>query len=129
MEMNFTLGQKVGIARTGSWTTMLEGMFTVTKVNKVRVELSRVNDGYVRTFSVKTGRESGQYTSDRTYLISEADYSATLASQEVQRVREQAFATVRNLIERKVGRSGISRSDYITLREAVAALDQYTSVD
>lgn len=129
MNMNFTLGQNVGIARTGSWDTMLEGLYTVTKVNKVRVELTithTTGNGADRTrvFSVKTGRESGEYVSDRTYLMSEVDYNASVESKRIVRDREAAFAAVRNLTG-AVGRSGISVADFAKLKEAVATLEQY----
>lgn len=129
MNMNFTLGQQVGIARAGSWDVMLEGLYTVTKVNKVRVELTITRNmcsgaSTTRTFSVKTGRESGDYVSDRTYLMSEADYNASVETKRIVRAREDAFTSVRNLSS-KVGRSGISVADLAALKEAVAALDQY----
>lgn len=48
-----TVGQKVAVARTGSWRTSDEGIYTVVKANKVKVVVARDTDGYERTFSVK----------------------------------------------------------------------------
>ena len=130
MNMNFTLGQNVGIARTGSWDTVLEGLYTVTKVNKVRVELTITHStGTVstRTFSIRTGLEKGEFVSTRTYLMSEVDYNGSVESKRVRRERECAFDAVRNLAA-KVGRCSIAPVDLAALKAAVAALDQYATV-
>jgi len=47
------VGQRVGVQRN----SFSQGTYVVSKVNKVRVELMRESDGYVRIFSVRTGVE------------------------------------------------------------------------
>ena len=53
------VGQSVAVSRFGSRFIHNEGVYTVAKVNKVKVILARDTDGYVRTFSVKTRKELG----------------------------------------------------------------------
>lgn len=54
---SLTVGQEVALARSGSWDLHYQGVYTVTKANKIKVVLTRKGDGYERTFSVKRNCE------------------------------------------------------------------------
>lgn len=126
--MEYTIGQVVGIARTGSWDVMLEGKHTVTKLNKVRVELTGVDSERVRTFSIKTGRELGEFTSDRTYIITSDAFDSKVAMKQAELMRGEAFRKVSKLTEGMGhGRSAahITVEALAELKAAVAALDAY----
>ena len=126
--MEYTIGQVVGIARTGSFDVLLEGKHTVTKVNKVRVELTGSNTGRVRTFSVKTGRESGEFASDRTYIITETAFDSHIAMKQADALRSETFRKVSSLTSSMgQGRyaSHISRAQLDELKAAVNALESY----
>ena len=58
-------GSKVGVIKHGSWgNTSQQGVYTVTKCNGTVCEITRDSDGYVRSFSNRTGIEKNSY-SDR----------------------------------------------------------------
>ena len=72
-------GSKVGVIKHGSWGNVSQqGVYTVTKCNGAVCEITRDSDGYVRTFSNRTGVEKNSY-SDRyntAQLISVDRYEA-----------------------------------------------------
>lgn len=72
-------GSKVGVIKHGSWgNTSQQGVYTVTKCNGTVCEITRDSDGYVRSFSNRTGVEKNSY-SDRyntAQLISLDRYEA-----------------------------------------------------
>lgn len=76
---NFSAGDKVGVIKHGSWgNTSQQGVYTVTKCNGTVCEIARDSDGYIRTFSNRTGIEKNSY-SDRyntAQLISLDRYEA-----------------------------------------------------
>lgn len=124
--MEYKIGQVVGITRTGSWDVMLEGKYTVTKVNKVRVELTQVGGTHVRTFSTKTGLELGEFASKRTWIITETAYDSKVGMKQADLVRGEAFRKVSKLTEGlSQGRSYITVEALAELKAAVAALDVY----
>lgn len=72
------VGQSVAVSRFGRRYIHNEGVYTVAKVNKVKVILARDTDGYVRTFSVKTRKELGSnvYKYLETFIESVSDMTA-----------------------------------------------------
>ena len=77
---NFSAGEKVGVIKTGGYYGHVsqQGVYTVTKCNGTVCEITRDSDGYVRTFSNRTGVEKNSY-SDRyntAQLISLDRYEA-----------------------------------------------------
>ena len=76
---DFPAGSKVGVIKHGSWGNVSQqGVYTVTKCNGTVCEITRDSDGYVRTFSNRTGIEKNSY-SDRyntAQLISLDRYEA-----------------------------------------------------
>jgi hypothetical protein len=116
--MSYTLGQVVGIVRTGICTNVSQGKYTVTKLNKVSIELTRTSDQYVRKFSVKTGKEFGLCSS--AFIVSEQDYDSLLVIEQGRKVRLQATADIRTAVE-GIGRNGITTDQVAKIR---ALLDQ-----
>ena len=57
----YVVGSKVGVIKHGHTMTSTQGIYTVTKSNKIRVHLVRDGDGYERIFSVKTGIENSPW--------------------------------------------------------------------
>lgn len=56
------VGDKVGVIKHGSWgNTSQQGVYTVTKCNGTVCEITRDSDGYIRTFSNRTGCEKRSY--------------------------------------------------------------------
>lgn len=82
------VGDKVGIARNGSWSVRSEGVYVVAKADKVKVVLQRESDKYERTFSAKTGDEKGSTKYRSAFLetveAQEARNKAQAREQEVQ---------------------------------------------
>ena len=73
-------GTKVGVIKTGGYYGHVsqQGVYTVTKCNGTVCEITRDSDGYVRSFSNRTGIEKNSY-SDRyntAQLISLDRYEA-----------------------------------------------------
>jgi len=73
------VNDKVAVARMGNWENHSQGIYVVTKINKVRIHVKRETDGYEREFSANTGRELGK--SDSKYR------AAYLESVEYQNLR------------------------------------------
>lgn len=96
--MSYIVGQIVGILRTGSWSTVAEGKYIVTKVTKNKVTINRVTDGYARQFSLVTGRELGQHASTRTYLVNEDRYDQHKAMQQADAQRKEAIANLKGAV-------------------------------
>lgn len=124
--MSYTVGQMVGILRTGSWNTNAEGMFTVTKVNKVRVELTNTG-GYTRTFSVKTGHEIGSFPSDRTYIVTEDRYDSHVAMVAANALRKQSINNIKNTAAKLTDR-GISADEIAVLRALLDEAEKFVFV-
>lgn len=71
------VGDKVAIARQGSWSIYSEGVYTVIKVDKVKVVVKRDDDGIERVFSVKRRCEMNAANSyQHRYLESVEDMQA-----------------------------------------------------
>ena len=89
------VGDEVSVARSGSWDTRSEGVYKVVKVNKLKLIVQRVGDGYERSFSVKRRCESG--ASDRyrsAFLETVADKEQREARQKRERDVKNAWAAV-----------------------------------
>lgn len=125
--MSYTVGQVVGIFRSMGWGTNAEGKYTVTKVNKVRIELTRAVDGYVRTFSVKTGHEMGSLPSDRTYVVTEDRYDQQAALLAAEALRKRSINDIKNAAEKLTSR-GISADEIATLRALLDKVEQFVTI-
>ena len=124
--MSYTVGQVVGILRTGSWSTVAQGKYTVTAVNKVRVELARVGDGYVRKFSVKTGKEFG-ICADKSYIVSEGRYDQHVALKDAEQARQRSVQDVKDFAA-KLHHNGISRDEIAILRALLDEAEKFVFV-
>lgn len=125
--MSYTVGQVVGILHTGSWSTTAQGKYTVTAVNKVRVELARVGDGYVRKFSVKTGKEFG-ICADRSYIVSEDRYDQHVALKNAEQARKQSVYDIKNAAERLYA-YGISADEITIMRALLDEAEKFVVVN
>jgi len=92
--MSYTVGQVVGILRHGSWGITTQGKYTVTKINTVRIELVRIGDGHIRTFSVKTGKELG-ICSHNAVIVSEDLYDKHVAIKSAEDARAKSIADIK----------------------------------
>jgi hypothetical protein len=124
--MSYTIGQMVGILRTGSWNTSAEGKFTVTKVNKVRIELTNTG-GYTRTFSAKTGHQMGDFPSDRTYIVTEDRYDLHVALKDAEAARKQSINRIKNFATKLTDR-GITSDDLAALRALLDNAEKFVLV-
>lgn len=124
--MSYTIGQMVGILRTGSWNTVAQGKYTVTKVNKVRVELARVSDSYTRTFSVKTGKEFG-ICADRSYIVTEDRYDQHVALQTAEATRKQSINDIKDFAA-KLHHNGITTDEIAALRALLDNAEKFVFV-
>lgn len=108
-----TVNSKIAVARPGSWTTHSEGVYTVVKVDKVKVVVSRVGDGHTRTFSVKRRCELPANSFRNAYL-------ETVEEQEARNLRLAAEQALRRLWE--MGEQGARNKDLTALKAVVAEL-------
>ena len=69
-------GDRVAVARHGARSTRGQGIYIVIKADKVNIVLEREGDGYVRTFSAKTGIERGQVGYRSAFIESVSAYEA-----------------------------------------------------
>jgi len=102
---SLVLGQEVAIGRSGQWgTTNWQGVYTVSKVNKMKVVLARNTDGYERTFSVKRNSQipktPGGYA-DNVYIASVTDMDADTVARAERRIRDGIWADLEQAAKRK----------------------------
>ena len=111
------VGQVVSVANSGGWTTRSEGLYTVVKANKLRVEVCRNTDAYKRTFSVKRGVElcGAGYKNHRVYLETPESAAARDARTKLEQERKNAWAVVE---------SATARRNYAAVQEAMDALSR-----
>jgi hypothetical protein len=121
----YTVGQVVGIIRNGSWGTVAQGKYTVTKVNKVRVELTRVGDGHVRTFSVKTGKEFSICSG--AWIVSEGRYDQEVAMQDAVAAREKSVADLKKFAA-GLHHRGVGPDDITILRALVDEAEKFAII-
>lgn len=108
------VGQEVAIARVGSWRVFSEGVYTVVKVDKIKIVLRRNSDNYERTFSVKRKCEMGRGDPWRSsYLESVEDMEKREAQYAAERDRASAWSTAEQAARDK---------NLAALQEAVAKL-------
>ena len=95
MKYNLTVGQAVGIVKPTNYGHMSQGFYKVTKVNKVVVEVTRESDGYVRTFSNRTGLEKGYDYYRSPEIVSVEFVDSLLARQKRDAKRNELFDNIR----------------------------------
>ena len=109
------VGDEVAVARSGSWMVHSEGVYTVAKVDKLKVVVRRKSDNYERVFSVKRRCEMGKENSYRSaYLEPVADKEARERKMERERDVRRAWSDAE-----QAGRN----KDMVALRAALALLD------
>ena len=109
------VGDEVSIARTGSWSIHSDGIYKVVKINKIKVFVQRVSDGYERVFSVKRRCEAG--ASDR-YRSAYLESVETKRARDAQQQREREVRSAWAAVEQAGRDKNISK-----LRQAVADLE------
>jgi len=108
------VGDRVAIARFGSWLTSSQGAYLVKNVNKVRVVVARETDGYERTFSTRTGVEKGSERYHSAFIETIAEMEARAAADQKTRDFTAAWAAV----EKAAG-----QKDYTALMASVISLE------
>lgn len=112
-------GSKVGVIKHGSWGNVSQqGLYTVTKCNGAVCEITRESDGYVRTFSNRTGCEKHSYGTDSRYntaeLISVDRYESLLEKRKADQLRESLWTSVAEAANRK---------NLVVLRDLIGQLE------
>ena len=98
----YTVGQEVAVIRYGNWGGILQqGVYRVTKSNKVRVHLQRISDGYERVFSAKTGVEQGSTRYSSAGIISVERYNVIEAARLRKDTLHNAWNTVQEAVKNK----------------------------
>jgi len=119
-----TVGQKVAIAHCSSFGTISnQGVYVVSKVNKLKVALTRESDGYERLFSIKRDAEIRDYGVETSY-----DKRSFIETVEEQNARKEALAkkTEISLIWKKASEAVESRN-LTELKLLVAELESKES--
>jgi len=124
--MSYTVGQVVGIFRTGSWSTMSEGKYTVAQVTKMKVSLRR-EDGHIREFSLKTDRELGEFASKNTYIVSESRYDQQVALKEAETARSRSVDDIKSFAS-KLHHRGISPDEIAIMRALLDNAEKFALV-
>lgn len=110
------VGDRVSVARRGSWRTCSDGVYTVVKANKVKIVVGRELDKYQREFSVKKNRELGTQTSTL--------YTAFLESIDSMQERAEADNRERARAELwKRAERAAANKDIRALRAVVAEME------
>lgn len=122
--MAYTVGQVVGIIRTGSWNVLTEGKYTVTKANKVRIELTHVTSGRVRTFSTRSGNEFVPYGSSMSFIVPEAEYYYRVAALQVGLQRQNALTELKAAVD-DIGQHSFSTAEIAKIRAALDAVEKF----
>lgn len=110
------VGDEVAVARSGSWMVHSEGIYTVVKVDKLKVVVRRKSDNYERVFSVKRRCEMGKENSYRSaYLEPVADMEA----------RDRKMARERDIRRawQEAEQAGRDK-DIVALRDALMQLEK-----
>ena len=109
------VGDQVAVARPGSQMTHSEGIYTVVKVNKVRIVVQRDSDGYERNFSAKSGRELNK--SFEAYRCPYLEHVSEQTTRNARLQHERNVKEVWSALEQAAASKNIRKFD-----EAVAAL-------
>jgi histidyl-tRNA synthetase len=107
------VGQQVSVQSRGH----SEGVYEVTKVNKMRVEVKRISDGYERAFSVKTQIELNRLYRDR-YNTARIE---TVHTKMVREACEAARRIKRELFDKAA--EAATRNHLADLKELVQQLE------
>ena len=98
----YTIGQEVAVIRHGSWGHIhLQGIYRVTKSNKVRVHLERVSDGYERIFSANTGIEKGSERYRSAEIVSVDRYRQIEKRQETEKSMKNIWNQIQSFASNK----------------------------
>lgn len=119
---NLTVGQVVGIMRTGSWDVHAEGKYRVTKVNKMRVTLVDVMGHNERVFSVKTGEELGLSYPSRRFIVSEDRIDTHNAMMMAAKARDAAARNIENAVK-DLSKGYMTKERLATIRAALDAAE------
>jgi len=125
--MSYIVGQVVGVLRTGSWGTVTQGKYVVTKVNKVRVELQRIGDGHARQFSVKTGNELGNFNSVSPWIVSEGRYDEVVAGKTLEQSRQKTVGEIKAFAA-GLHHRGVGRDDLTILRALIDEAEKFAII-
>lgn len=102
----FKAGETIGVIKHGGWGTMgLQGLYKVTKCNGNVIEIARESDGYVRTFSNRTGCEKRSYGTDSRYnsaqLVTSDRYVTYVTAKDREIVVRTKWTEVENAVSKK----------------------------
>ena len=117
MIMDYTtlkVGDIVAIASSGSWRIFEHGHYRVIKVNKVKVVVERVSDGYVRNFSVRKHVEIGGGGYYQSFLETVDEQAARIAAREKEAAIRASWETVEQAARDK---------NFAALQQAMANLE------
>lgn len=129
MQYNVKVGDIVGVVRMGNYGYMTQGLHEVTKVNKMVVELKRIENGYERTFSNRTGVEKGYDQYRSAVIISKERMEAMDEKKRIDNERAELFQMIgyaaqkKNLADIKVlveRLEGLALSRYTVLASTVS---------
>lgn len=98
------VGQQVAVGKMSRYNSYVwQGVYVVTKVDKMKVVLARVADGYERSFSVKTGVElnstATRYTTNSLFSVD--DSKANEASKQAAAVQNGMWSDLKEAATRK----------------------------
>ena len=108
MQYNVKAGDTVGIVRMSNYGPVTQGLYVVTNVNKTIVEVTRQSDGYVRTFSNRTGLEKGSDRYRSAVIITKEKLLALEENKLIESEIAQLYQSIaravqkRNLVEIKL---------------------------
>ena len=134
MHYNVKVGETVGIIRMGNYGYMTQGLYEVIKANGAVVEVmciksSAVKDGYVRTFSNRTGVEKGSTKYRSAEIVSKERVEAMDEKRRIENERAELFQMIgyaaqkKNLADIKVlveRLEGLALSRYTVLASTVS---------
>lgn len=98
---NCKIGDQVGVILYGTWRDMLfQGTYIVTKCNMNVIEIKRESDGYVRTFSNRTGAEknAGSRSDD---IVSIEHYNTQKERQDTRTLINNKWNDVASIAQKK----------------------------
>lgn len=98
------VGKTVGVIRNLNYGSRNpQGLYTVTKVNKMVVTLARVGDNYERSWSVKTGVEKDGFSTryNTADIVSAEDYDKLVAAVEARKAMNQLWREMDTAVARE----------------------------
>lgn len=114
------VGDTVAVAKHGSWSICNQGIYVVTRVNKVKVTVQRVSDNHERVFSVRKRCELGKFA--------DAYHNAFLETVEEQTARvelQRREVEIRNMWRAAEGAA--AQRNLTQLKDLVTKLSQVAS--